>query len=116
MSEQSEIQLQADIFQWAWNNHPETRQLLYAVPNGGKRSAREANALKASGVVAGIPDLVFLWKGKTYAFELKVEGRRTSNKQDSAIEKWKYHGADCYIIRDQETFKYIFLKILNKAS
>lgn len=37
-----------------------TRDVLFcAVPNGGKRGAREAALLKAEGVSAGVPDLMF---------------------------------------------------------
>jgi len=32
-------------------------RLLFAIPNGGKRSIKTAKALKAEGVKAGVPDL-----------------------------------------------------------
>jgi hypothetical protein len=35
--------------------HPEL-ELLYAIPNGGKRSRKTATGLKAEGVRAGVPD------------------------------------------------------------
>ena len=35
--------------------HPQT--IVYAIPNGGKRSPREAAKLKKEGVLPGIPDL-----------------------------------------------------------
>jgi VRR-NUC domain len=35
--------------------------LFYHVPNGGLRNKREASKLKAMGVMAGVPDLVFHW-------------------------------------------------------
>ncbi len=37
---------------------PSTKALpLFAIPNGGKRGAREAALMKAEGVLAGVPDL-----------------------------------------------------------
>jgi hypothetical protein len=39
---------------------PRTKDLLFcAVPNGGKRGAREAALMKAEGVERGVPDLMF---------------------------------------------------------
>ena len=43
--------------------HPELR-LLYAIPNGGFRSAKTAIAMKAEGVKRGIPDLHFPYPRK----------------------------------------------------
>ena len=41
-----------------------TRDVLFcAVPNGGKRGAREAALMKAEGVSAGVPDLMFFERG-----------------------------------------------------
>lgn len=37
---------------------PHLARLLFAIPNGGRRSPREAARLKAEGVVAGTPDLM----------------------------------------------------------
>ena len=51
---------QAAIFEWAEyekRKYPEL-ELLYHVPNGGKRDAKTAAILKRCGVKAGVPDLV----------------------------------------------------------
>lgn len=53
----SESRIQQEFVMWLWNCHPQTRYLCYHIPNGGLRSAREAAALKAMGVVPGIPDI-----------------------------------------------------------
>lgn len=55
----SEEQEQELIFQWAAYEalaHPELR-MLYAIPNGGKRSKATAARLKATGVKPGVPDM-----------------------------------------------------------
>ena len=52
---------QAAFIAWARameGQHPELR-LLYAIPNGGFRSARTAMTMKAEGVRRGIPDIHF---------------------------------------------------------
>ncbi len=60
---------QASLIAWARAaevQHPELR-LLYAIPNGGFRSARTAIAMKAEGVQRGIPDLHFPYPSKNKA-------------------------------------------------
>ena len=53
---ESEDLIQATVHQTIWNKYKNTRGLCYHIPNGGLRTAREGNKLKAVGVVAGIPD------------------------------------------------------------
>jgi hypothetical protein len=53
----SESAIQANFFKWLWNSYPHCRQLCYHIPNGGLRGAREAAALYAMGVIAGMPDM-----------------------------------------------------------
>lgn len=52
----SEDRIQSDFHQWLYGYYPATRQLCYHIANGGLRTIRESNKLKAMGVVAGIPD------------------------------------------------------------
>jgi len=48
--------------------------LLFACPNGGRRSAREASRLKREGVRAGVPDLILLVpKGKFHGLVLEMK-------------------------------------------
>lgn len=55
----SEHAEQAALFDW-WNlQHADRRELLFAIPNGGARTAITGARLKAEGVRKGIPD-VFL--------------------------------------------------------
>lgn len=56
----SEHEEQTGLILWARANLPsELRHLLFAIPNGGLRTPRNAHTLKAEGVVSGIPDLFF---------------------------------------------------------
>ena len=69
--------------------HPDI--LVYAVPNGGGRTGWDATRLKAEGVLAGVPDLVFAEPRGVY-HGLYVEMKRTtggsvSNKQKSVMQK-----------------------------
>lgn len=111
----TEDQLQSKCFQWTWNTHPETRYCLWAVPNGGDRRPYEAARLKATGVVSGVHDLHFLWKGKFYTFELKVGSNKLSPHQITFGCQVLLHGGEWYEIRDFETFQKTFLGIIGKT-
>lgn len=107
----SEIQLQAKCYQWMWNFHPETRYLFFAVPNGGTRNMIEATQLKASGLLAGIPDCIFMWKGKGYGIEFKTDTGRLSPAQVKVHEKWQGH-AEVYVVRSFDAFKELIEQII----
>ena len=52
--------------------------------NGGWRSRIEAKILKGLGVIAGVPDVIAVKGGRTYALELKARGGRLSEAQTAA--------------------------------
>ena len=82
--------------------HPELG-LLFHVANGGKRNAREAQRLKAMGVLAGVSDYFLpvpnhrpvycagLW------IELKAEKGRLSKAQDDWIEAMLKQGFAAHV-------------------
>lgn len=111
--QQSEIQLQAECYQWSYNHYPATRKLMFHVPNGGSRSKIEGMQLKASGVVSGIPDMLFLWKGRLHAFELKTLTGTVSDAQANVHFIWHEHGVHVHIVRTFEAFQKIFLSIIS---
>lgn len=134
----SELQLQAQCFQWAWNTYPATRSLLFHVTNEVKPYAAETDKeamargcplqwkypgetskalsiriakMKAAGLVPGVADLVFLWD-HVHVFELKVGRNRTSLEQDRFAESVRLHGHLYYEIRDFQTFRAVFSSIM----
>ena len=77
----TELQLQAAIFQYHWNNYPNERGQLFHV-NQKARNAIEGNKMKALGVVAGVSDLILLRPGGIAIFlELKTDTGKQSNAQ-----------------------------------
>jgi len=54
---------------------------FFAVPNGGARSRIEAAILNGQGVRAGVPDLIFISKGRAFGLELKSEKGELSQAQ-----------------------------------
>lgn len=111
--DKSEIQIQAEMFQWAWNACPQTRRLLFHVPNGGNRSAREGMQFKASGVIAGVPDLLFIWQGSTYGFEVKTNSGELSKVQSDLHKTWMDNGITVFVVRSLDEFQNHFNSILS---
>lgn len=67
-----EDDMQKDLFAWAIGKYPQLIGLLFAVPNGGKRNAREAKKLKDMGATAGIPDIISVYGNRIVGIELKL--------------------------------------------
>ena len=84
--------------------------MFFHVPNGGSRNAIEGMQLKASGVIAGIPDCLWLVNGTVVAFEFKTATGVVSPQQAEVHAAWTEAGYEVYIIR---TFKEFELAVRN---
>ena len=90
----SESEEQAAIFEWCALNrgkYPEL-ELLYHIPNGGKRSKAEAARFKREGVKAGVPDLCLPVARRGFHglyIELKAEKGVVSAEQKKWIAELK---------------------------
>jgi len=92
---------QKALFDWAAYQSGKIPELalMYAIPNGGKRSKAVAGKLKAEGVKAGVPDIclpVACGKYHGLYIELKAEGGRASDSQRSwmvalAAQQYRVH-------------------------
>ena len=71
---------------------------------------REAMVLKATGVVAGIPDLLILYNG-IHGIEFKTDKGVLSEAQKKIHKKWIEAGHNIYVVRSVEDFKKV---VLNK--
>ena len=93
----TEAQEQKFLFQWAGlarQKFPEL-ELLFHVPNGGRREEREAASLKKQGVKAGVPDLVLpVARGEYFGLyiELKVGKNKPKEHQLKWIDQLKEQG------------------------
>ena len=95
---------QESLFIWAqyqYARSPEL-ELLYHIPNGGKRDARTAANLKRQGVKAGVPDLHLPVARGGYNglyIELKVGSNKPTQLQKkwlSSLNKQGYLAVVCY--------------------
>jgi hypothetical protein len=58
------------------------------IPNEGKRSPRMGQLLKATGLLAGAPDYVFLWRSGAGMIEIKAKGRKGLSPAQSDFREW----------------------------
>lgn len=112
----SESKIQQDAFTEIRNRYPETYGLIYHVPNGGLRDKRTASIMRGLGVVPGIQDLHFLWKGTHYIIEVKDHKGRVSAEQKVIHAQHKLHGTDTYIFRTAEQIIYFVEYIIQSKS
>lgn len=102
-----ESDLQRTCVKWFDILHPQYRLLLFAVPNGGKRNAKEAARMKAEGVRAGVSDLILLLPRNGYAalcVELKTETGRLTERQKEWQEAAREAGCKVVTCRSIDEF------------
>lgn len=114
---QEEAKLQAKCFRWCWNEHPETRRLLFHVENERSGSNMVDGARRvAMGLVAGVSDLILLmprgeWHG--LCIEMKTQEGRQRDEQklwQSIVEKQGYRYE---IVRTEGGFKDLITEYLS---
>ncbi len=99
MSEHTE---QVSVISWFRRQYAGV--LIFAIPNGGKRSLGVAVKLKAEGVVPGIPDLfVPAWR---LWIEMKAAAKgRLSPAQKEVVGLLQDEGYTCIVCRGAEEAK-----------
>lgn len=114
---ESEAKIQSDCFLWFHNNFPHLRGLLYHVPNGEKRDPITAKKLQAMGVVPGIPDILFHYKGNTYFLEFKKpKTGKASDDQLKIHSILEAHNFMIWIIEDLGTFIKLIQNIVERKN
>lgn len=82
-----ESDLQKNCVRWFRHQYPELSRLLFAVPNGGKRSRIEAAIMYGEGVVSGVADLILLVPRGDY-HSLCIEMKYGKNVQSENQKEW----------------------------
>ena len=88
--------------------HPDIEKMLFAVPNGGARSRREAAIMKGEGVTAGVADCILLVPRGAYAslcLEFKTETGRQSDSQKTWQKEAEANGNKYVVIRSFDQFE-----------
>ena len=83
---------QVRLVNWFRDNFKEPDYIIFAVPNGGTRWAREASSLKDEGVKAGVSDLIILTHDKVIFLEMKKVNGKLSKAQIKFNNNVEYLG------------------------
>lgn len=87
--------------------------LWFHVPNGEKRDKATAGKLKAMGVLAGVPDFVFVMPNAQVAFlELKRGDGETSEEQDKFCDRARACGCGYAVARSMEEVEVVLSRWL----
>jgi hypothetical protein len=99
--------LQAKIIVFFKNEYQiNGKGLIFAVPNGGSRNIIEAKKLKATGLMAGVSDLIVLKpNGETIFVEIKTDIGIQSPVQINFQKKVEQLGFKYFLVRSLEDFK-----------
>lgn len=104
-----ESRIQQVCVRWFRYQYPSIANLLFSVPNGGYRNAREAQVLKAEGLVAGVSDLILLYKTKDYgALCIEMKTDQKTSRQSPNQKEWQkaaeFGGAKYVVCRSFDEF------------
>lgn len=105
-----ESKLQTACVSWFRLQMSQYASLLFAIPNGGKRSKMTAITLKREGVTAGIPDLFLAVPRTPFSglfIEMKFGKNKPSPEQVAMIERLKSQGYACELCYSFDEFRAI---------
>lgn len=98
----TEDQIQAKIIIYYRNQF---KGLIFSCPNGGTRNVLEAKKLKATGLLAGVADLIILKpNAETIFVEVKIEKGVQREVQRIFEHKVTQMGFKYYLVRSFEEF------------
>lgn len=114
----TEDQLQAALWQWAWNAYPQYRKHMWAVTNSGLTNPNRA---KAMGLLSGVWDLHVFYRNTFHIIETKVGNNQLTTdriikgKKVYGQKEWGElmadHGATRHIYRSLEEGKQVYESI-----
>jgi len=117
LKESTEDILQAEIFKFYHNKYcnklSNPQHLIFSVPNGGYRNKIEAMKMKATGLVAGVSDLIIVQPNRILFVELKKQNGIQSKEQKEFQRKINILGFEYHIVRSKEEFIQI-IELQNK--
>lgn len=100
--------LQTACVNWFRLAYPQYAWMLFAVPNGGSRTASQAKSLKAEGVIAGVSDLILLMPRQCYG-SLCIEMKTQKGKQEPEQKVWQLEvekfGNKYVVVRSFDQFR-----------
>jgi VRR-NUC domain len=110
----SEHDEQCSYIRWARLAYP--KKLIFAIPNGSKRTPRQGKWMVDEGLVKGVPDIMVASVNGTYAglfIEMKYGKNKPSPEQlkvKETLEKEGYKLEICYSWEDAKAMTESYLK------
>ena len=83
-----EHRLQVACVRWFRMQYPHLREMLFAVPNGGRRDEKTGARLKEEGVIAGVSDMILLQRNDNYG-ALLIEMKTKTGRQSESQKRWQ---------------------------
>lgn len=83
-----EHRIQASCIRWFRLKYPQLRNILFAVPNAARRSARNGAYMKEEGMLPGVADLILLKSNRFYG-ALCIEMKKPGEYQRPVQKEWQ---------------------------
>ncbi len=111
-----EHKIQASCIRWFRLQYPQLRNILFAVPNAARRSARNGAYMKEEGMLSGVADLVLLKSNRFYG-ALCIEMKKPGEYQRTAQKEWQKEceaaGNKYVVVRSLDEFIKVVTDYLN---
>lgn len=83
-----EHKMQCACVKWFRLEYPKLKDMLFAVPNAARRSARNGKYMKDEGMLPGVADLILLKSNRFYG-ALCVEMKKPDKYQRPVQKEWQ---------------------------
>jgi hypothetical protein len=104
----TESKIQQEIVMWFRNNYcllqHNPRSVIFSVPNDSK-DAKEQMRKKATGLYAGVSDLICIHFGKVLFIEVKADNGIQSPRQKDFQNIVESQGFEYHLVRSLDEFK-----------
>lgn len=111
-----EHKIQCACVRWFRLQYPKFRNILFAVPNAARRSARNGDYMKEEGMTPGVADLILLKSNRFYG-SLCVEMKKPGKYQRHVQKEWQKdaeaNGAKYVVCRSLDEFMKVVTDYLN---
>ena len=111
-----EHKMQCACVKWFRLEYPKLKDMLFAVPNAARRSARNGEYMKDEGMLPGVADLILLKSNRFYG-ALCVEMKKPDKYQRPVQKEWQKEceaaGNKYVVCRSLDEFMKVVTEYLN---
>jgi hypothetical protein len=111
-----EHKMQCACVKWFRLEYPKLKDMLFAVPNAARRSARNGEYMKDEGMLPGVADLILLKSNRFYG-ALCVEMKKPGKYQRPVQKEWQKEceaaGNKYVVCRSLDEFMKVITDYLN---